>query len=288
MTDQQRRDLNREYQEILQREILKRKQPLKKKIPMEEKVVSPEELAKEEAFTEFQRIKKGGTLVKQPLSDCEKVKKEAIVLLKNPHKILMQFRKGYIGNLSREYMAMWRLNQISENIYYQLKRAYPQQVKDAKLNRAKVKKRVGIRLDDLVDLSKQMLTPAEKQQIYNQQQKLLEQYVERIQFTDTLTNFEEQLPRELLLTPEEVAVDSPEARLSACTQMNAILQLTIPDLLIQEHPDLLEGTTKGTRKASARNVFIGVQMKQGATMKEASDKWKTLTEDEKRQYKEGR
>jgi len=201
---------------------------------------------------------------------CEKLKKEVIRLLMKPD--LMDGSDKVI--LTREQMANYRVSNLSDVLYQKIKKNHAAELKEARLTKSKFKKAVNCTLKDLITIGTDLMTPEEKQKIYDSQEERLE---------EIMIN---GVPMFMLLDEEQIKQAPNHA---SCAIVEELLTMT-PEEFLQKYPRLLQGgkTTrqvKQKRKPSARNLFIGQMMREKkSSMKEASDLWKNMSEEEREAF----
>jgi len=201
---------------------------------------------------------------------CEKLKKEVEVLLNRPDR--MGGATGVV--IAREEMAAFRINNAFENLYKQVKKQYQAELKEAKITRAKFRKKSGMTLKELVNVGLTMMTSEEKQKIFDTQEERLQQIAES------------GIPAYLLLDEEQV---KGEMEKTDCGKFSDIMTMT-PDEFLTKHPKFFEKPTKKERKKRApskRNLFIGkmIREKKAKDLKEASDLWKIMSKEEQQSFK---
>lgn len=199
---------------------------------------------------------------------CKKLKKEVEVLLKRPDR--MGGAKGVI--IAREEMAAFRINNAFDNLYKQTRKQYREQLKEAKIGRAKFRKKSNMTLKELVDLGLSMMTQDEKQKIYDTQEERLQRIAES------------GVPAYLLMEEEQITAKIEKD----CETFGKMMSMT-PDEFLAENPKFFEKVTKKERKKRApskRNLFIGkmIREKKAKDLKEASDIWKIMSPAEREAF----
>lgn len=194
----------------------------------------------------------------------EKFKKEIKALLTRPHR--SDGAKGIM--ITREEMALFRVEQLFEQIYKKLRKEYKDEMKAGRITKRKLKKKLHLTTPELITKGINLLTPEEKEKIYTSQQKIL------------LKVDPETIPPHFLLTEEQINIPIDDS-----FDVKELITIT-PEDIIGQQTNLLSKKPRKKRKPSARNIFIGKMMSATKiSMKQASDMWRDMPKEHQEAYK---
>lgn len=203
------------------------------------------------------------TFYKGKKDPTEKFKKEVYALLMRPDRV--DGAKGIM--ITREEMALFRVEQLFDQVYKQLRKQFKDEMKEKRITKRVVKKKLKLTTPELIERGIKLLSPEEKERIFASQQKRLIKFAE------------DAIPRHFLLSEKQLT----EEAIADYSDIQELLTIT-PEELLEKYPELF--SKKKKRKPSARNLFIGKMMSTiQISMKEASNMWQGMSEEEKEAYK---